>query len=103
VRVTAFRNVLDEAITSITISSTPQQIVRQRANADTVHANGLELEGTVRLRSALSVSFASGFTSSRFKGATPLRDKRVPQVPSYNLGLDVRYARGPWTASTQYR
>jgi len=103
VRVTAFRNVLDEAITSITISSTPQQIIRQRANADTVHATGLELEATVRLPSALSVSFASGFTSSRFKGTTPLRDKRVPQVPSYNLGVDVRYARGPWSASTQFR
>ena len=103
VRVTTFRNVLDEAITSITISTTPQQIIRQRANADTVHATGLELEATVRLPSALSVSFASGFTSSRFKGATSLRDKRVPQVPSYNLGLDVRYARGPWSGSTQFR
>ena len=31
------------------------------------------------------------------------RDKRVPQVPSYNLGLDVRYTRHAWTGSAQLR
>ena len=101
-RVTGFWNVLDEAITTITLSSTPQLIIRQRANADTLRAAGIEMEGTVR-GSALSVTVAGGFVSSRFKGTTPLRDKRVPQVPSYNLGLDVRYNRAAWTASSQLR
>jgi outer membrane receptor protein involved in Fe transport len=102
-RVTGFWNVLDAAITTITLSSTPQLIVRQRANADTLHATGIEIEGTVRLPSSFSVAFTSGFVSSRFKGTTLLRDKHVPQVPAYNLGLDVRYHRDAWTASAQFR
>ena len=102
-RVTGFWNVLDEAITTITLSSTPQLIVRQRANADTLRAAGIEIEGNVRFPWSLSVAFASGFVSSHFKGATELRDKRVPQVPAYNLGLDVRYNRRAWAASGQLR
>ncbi len=47
-RVTGFFNVLDEAITAITISSTPQLIVRQRANADTLRASGIEVEADFR-------------------------------------------------------
>jgi len=102
-RVTGFWNVLDEAITAITLSSTPQQIIKQRANADTVHASGIEVETDVRFRPSLSVAFATGVVSSRFKGMTELRDKRVPQVPSYNVGLNVRYNPRSWTASAQLR
>jgi outer membrane cobalamin receptor len=103
VRITGFRNVLDEAITNVTISSTPQLILRQRANAGTIDATGVELEATARLPGALSIAVTNGIVRSRFTGATLLRDKRVPQVPSYNFGLDVRYGRGPWSASTQLR
>jgi outer membrane receptor protein involved in Fe transport len=95
--------VLDEAITTITLSSTPQLIIRQRANADRLRATGLEVEGDVRLDQSLSVTFISGFVSSHFAGATELRDKRVPQVPTYNLGLDVRYKRHAWSGSAQLR
>jgi outer membrane cobalamin receptor len=102
-RVTGFWNVLDEAITSITLSSSPQLIVRQRANADTLHANGLEIEADVRVIPSFTVAFASGFVSSRFKGDTPLRDKYVPQIARYNLGLDLRYHRDVWSASAQLR
>ncbi len=102
-RVTGFWNVLDEAITTITISTTPQQIIRQRANADTLHAAGLEVEADVRLLPALSASLTSGFVSSRFKGGTDLRNKKVPQVPPYNVGLNVRYDPRPWTSSLQVR
>jgi outer membrane receptor protein involved in Fe transport len=102
-RVTSFWNVLDEAITAITLSSTPQLIIRQRANADTVHASGLEVEADMRLDSSLSVTFASGFLSSIFQGETSLRGKRVPQVPKYNVALGVRYTPGAWTASAQLR
>jgi outer membrane receptor protein involved in Fe transport len=102
-RVTGFWNVLDDAITTITLSVTPQQIVRQRANADTLHASGIELEGDLRVSSSLSASFAGGFVSSRFKGMTELRDKHVPQVPGYNIGIGARYTPRAWTASSQLR
>jgi outer membrane receptor protein involved in Fe transport len=102
-RITGFFNVLDEAITTITISSTPQLIVRQRANADTLHASGIEVESDVRFRQSLSVGFTSAFVNSHFAGATELGGKRVPQVPEYNVGLSVRYVRPVWTASAQLR
>jgi outer membrane receptor protein involved in Fe transport len=102
-RFTGFWNVLDDAITTITLSSTPQLIVRQRANADRLRARGVEVEVDLRLRSSLSVAMATGVVRSTFTGDTPLRGKRVPQVPSYNLGVDLRYSRRPWTASAQLR
>jgi iron complex outermembrane recepter protein len=102
-RVTGFFNVLDEAITAITISSTPQLIIRQRANADTLRASGIEIEGDFRFRRSLSVAVTSGFVNSHFAGATELGGKRVPQVPEYNAGLNVRYVRPVWTASAQLR
>jgi outer membrane receptor protein involved in Fe transport len=102
-RVTGFWNVLDEAITSITLSSTPQLIVKQRANADTVHASGLELEASMRVSSTLSATFASGFVSSTFQGDTSLNGNRVPQVPEYNVGLGIRYTPSAWSTSAQLR
>ena len=102
-RVTGFFNVLDEAITAITISSTPQLIVRQRANADTLRASGLEVEADVRANRSLSVAFTSGLVNSHFAGTTELGGKRVPQVPRYNAGLNVRLVRPVWTASAQLR
>ena len=102
-RVTGFWTILDDAITTVTLSTTPQQTIRQRANADTLRAAGVELEGELRLARSLSIAFASGFVSSRFKGDTSLRDKRAPQVPAYNMGLSLRFTRQAWTASSQFR
>src|SRR4029434_1126602 len=62
-RITSFWNVLDEAITSITLSSTPQLIIKQRANADTVHASGVELEASMRFSAALAATVPSGFVT----------------------------------------
>ncbi len=44
-RLTGFWNILDDAITNITLSSTPTLITKQRANADQVRAAGFEFEG----------------------------------------------------------
>jgi outer membrane cobalamin receptor len=102
-RLTAYWNLLDDAITNITLSTTPLLITKQRANADKVRADGFEAEGNVRLRPSLTLTLATGFLSSRFKGDTPLRDNRVPQVPRYNAALGARYADYGWTGSAQLR
>lgn len=102
-RVTAFWNVLDDAITNITLSTTPQLITKQRANADTVRATGMEFEGDVRLPHSVTVTFASGIVRSTFRGATSLLGKRVPQVPNYNLAAGARYSERGWTGSAQLR
>jgi outer membrane cobalamin receptor len=103
VRATGFWNVLHDAITNITLQTTPQLIVKQRANADTVRAAGVEFESDVRLPYSLSVGFTSGLVNSHFKGDTSLRDKRVPQVASYTVGITARYTSALWTASGQWR
>jgi len=102
-RVTAFWNVLDDTITNITLSSTPQLISKQRANADEMRAAGVELEGEVRVSSSLSVTLASAIVNSKFTGDTSLGGNRVPQIPRYNVGLNVRYTRNEWTGSGQFR
>jgi outer membrane receptor protein involved in Fe transport len=102
-RVTGFWNRLDDAITAITLSSTPTQIIRQRANADRLQSNGLELEGNLRLMDGISVDASTGITSTHYAGNTSLRGNRVPQVPSYNLAAGFRYGRQPWTATAQLR
>jgi outer membrane receptor protein involved in Fe transport len=102
-RITGFWNRLDDAITAITLSSTPTQIIRQRANADRVQANGLELEGNLRVTSGVSLDASTGITRVHFTGNTSLNGNRVPQVPSYNAAAGVRYGRQPWTASAQLR
>jgi outer membrane cobalamin receptor len=102
-RVTGFWNVLDDTITNITLSITPQLITKQRANADQMRSAGFEFESDVRLRASLSVGFTSAIIDARFKGDTSLRDNRVPQVPAYNIGVNFRFSRGSWTASSQLR
>jgi outer membrane receptor protein involved in Fe transport len=102
-RVTGFWNVLDDAITNVTLSITPQLITNQRANADKVRSAGIELEGEARLPGSLSVSLTGAIVNAQFAGSTSLRDNRVPQVPEFNMGLSVRYSHHAWTASGQLR
>jgi len=103
VRVTSFWNVLDDVITNVTLSTTPQLITKLRANADKMRTAGVEFETGVRLPASLSVAFSSAIVDARYKGDTSLRDNRVPQVPAYNLGLNIRYGRAGWSASGQLR
>jgi outer membrane receptor protein involved in Fe transport len=102
-RVTAYWNVLDDVITNITLSSTPQLITKLRANADKMRTSGIEIEADVRLSQYWVAGFSSGIGDARFKGDTSLRDNRVPQVPVHNLALTTRYNRDAWTASAHLR
>jgi outer membrane receptor protein involved in Fe transport len=102
-RATGYWNLLDDAITNVTLSSTPTLITKQRANADRIRAAGFEFEGDLRLPSSLTVTFASGVVRSRFTGTGSLSGNRVPQVPEYNVAVGARYVNGGWTGSTQLR
>lgn len=94
-RVTGFVNNLKGAIANVTLSSTAQQIVRQRQNSDEIRATGAEIEIDARFTNTLSATGQVVFTSSHFRGsvATPaLRDNFVPQVPKMQGGLAVTWA-----------
>lgn len=107
VRATAFFNNLDGAIANVTLSQTPQAIIRQRQNSDTIRATGVEFEVDTRLTNTLSANAQLVLTSSHFRGskATPaIADNEVPQVPNWQGGFSVTWADPTWfTAATQVR
>jgi outer membrane receptor protein involved in Fe transport len=107
IRATAFLNNLDGAIANVTLSSTPQAIIRQRQNSDSIRATGVEIEFENRLTNTLSASAQVVFTSSHFRGsvATPaIADNEVPQVPNIQGGFSLTWADPKWlTAATQIR
>ena len=107
VRATAFLNNLDGAIANVTLSQTPQAIIRQRQNSDTIRATGVEIEVDTRLTNSLSATGQLVLTSSHFRGsvATPaLEGNDVPQVPVWQGGFSVTWAEPRWfTAATQVR
>jgi outer membrane receptor protein involved in Fe transport len=103
-RVTGFWNVLDGAITTVTLQNTPTLIVKQRANADRMRARGVEFEGDLRLPHSVSVNIASAILDSVYEGGTGmLNGRRVSNVPGYSLGVTTRYADRTWTGSVQFR
>jgi iron complex outermembrane receptor protein len=101
--VTGFWSVLDDTVTSVTLSTSPSLNIRQRQNAGRMRSMGVEFEADVRLPYALSVAVTGAIIDSRFAGTTRLRDFKVPQVAEYSVGADLRYNSPLWTASTQLR
>jgi iron complex outermembrane recepter protein len=106
-RVTGFWNRLTDAITNVTLSSTPALITRERQNTDTVRAAGMELEADVRPHRYWTVGGLVALTRSTFTNtpAQPALDgNRVPQVPTYQLGATVTYLDPErFTAALQVR
>jgi len=94
VRVTLFRNDLDDAVTNVTISSTPVLITRRRQNVGGVRAWGSEVEGEWRLSPVATLTGALALTRSRFVDYAPLEGRTVPQVPAWQGNVGIRGA-GP--------
>lgn len=92
-RATGFVTQLDDAITNVTISRTPTLITRQRRNAGTIEARGLELEGIWRPYAPVRIATSFTWTRAVFTDAVEpgLAGLRVPQVPTAQWAADVRY------------
>jgi outer membrane receptor protein involved in Fe transport len=95
-RLTGFWNELDGAITNVTLTPppVPGQITRQRQNTDTVRATGFEFETDYRPFPGWTLGALAGVTRSTFEDAPiqpALVGNRVPQVPSYQLGVSATY------------
>ena len=103
VRVTGFWSMLDDTVTSVTVATSPSLNIRQRRNADSMRATGVEFEADLRLPHSLTAAVTAAIIDSRFSGKSALTDYRVPQVAKYNVGADLRFNNAQWTASTQFR
>ena len=93
VRVTVFRNDLEDAVTNVTISTTPALITRRRENVGGIDAWGSEVEGEWRLP-AVTLTGGLALTRSRFVDYAPLEGLHVPQVPRWQGSVGARGA-GP--------
>ena len=93
-RVTVFRNDLDDPVTNVTIVTTPDLITRRRQNVGGIAAWGSEVEGEWRLSPRATVTGALALTRSRFVDYPPLEGLTVPQVPRWQGNVGVRGA-GP--------
>ena len=105
-RVSGFWNILDEAVTNVTLSVTPALITRERRNADRIGATGVELEADLRSHAAIRLTGLAAFTWSRFLATREFPDlegNRVPQVPVYQLGAGVTYVAARTTLTSQIR
>lgn len=106
-RVTGFWNRVQDLVANITLSTTPQLITRQKQNADTARAAGMEVEADIRVSARVTVDATTALTASHFVH-TPkqpaIQGKRVPQVPLYQLGGGITYTSpARFTASSQVR
>ncbi len=94
-RATAFWNRLDDAISNVTLETTPSLITRQKQNTDRTRAAGLELELLAQPHPYLTLSALAVATDSVFV-RTPeqpmLAGRRIPQVPRYQLGGTATFA-----------
>jgi outer membrane cobalamin receptor len=90
---TAFRNSIDDLITNVTLSTSPNLIIRQRRNAAEALARGFEAEAQHRKGPWLAEA-AYLFADSRF--STGLR---VPQVARHQGSAQLTYTRGKTLAS----
>ena len=102
IRVSGFWSVLDDAVTSVTVATSPELNVRRRENADRIRSRGLEFEGDLRLSRPLSLAVTGALIDSRFQGRV-LHGFRVPQVPQYSVVGTFRYRDPIWTGSAQIR
>ena len=91
-RATSFATLLDDAVTNVTITSTPTLVTRQRQNAARVRSLGVEVEGDLRLDARWALSGNLTLTHARFgSGTTGLDGLHVPQVPDYQAALVLRF------------
>ena len=86
VRVTLFDMTVDDAITNVTLSTTPALITRQRQNFGSSRSRGVELDFARTLSNGFSAT--AGY---QFADATLSSGARTPQVPRNQATLQLAY------------
>ncbi len=84
--VSLYRNQLDDIITNVTLSSTPQLIVRQRRNAAEALTRGVDAQAEYRWRS-WRADLGYLYSDSRYSTG-----ERIPQVPKHSGNAQLTYA-----------
>jgi outer membrane receptor protein involved in Fe transport len=76
----------------VTVSTTPTLITRQRRNAGTIHAVGVDVEDAAALTGRFFLTVGAEFVRSRFADAIEpgLAGNKVSQVPPVGLNASLR-------------
>lgn len=94
-RLTAFWNGLSQAISNITLETTPGLITRQRQNVGRVNARGLDADLELRLNRDWRLRggyLLADSTFGRFPENPGVESNRLPQVPRHRLTASLSYA-----------
>lgn len=97
---------VSDAITNVTIDSTPSLITRQRKNVGRTRSRGSEIDMEARWALHYSASFAYLFTDAVVVDADQdpsLEGRRVPQVPRNQATLQLAYTGGRARLALQTR
>ena len=97
ISITLYRNSLDQLITNVTVSATPTLIQRQKQNAGTAAARGVEIEARRQWR-GLAGELSYLFVESRFENGA-----RLPQVAKHQGSAILTYSRGRTLVSAGLR
>lgn len=95
--VSLYRNELKNVITNVTLSSTPELIVRQRQNAAEALSRGVDIQADYRWRS-WRMDLGYLFADTRFSTM-----ERIPQVPKHAGNAQLTYATDNQLASVGFR
>jgi len=92
-RATAFRMHLGDTVASVTLSSQPGLITRQRQNLGSVRSQGAEVDAEARVgRVVFSVGWLRSDSRVRsFSADRTLEGRRVPQAPLNQASASLRY------------
>lgn len=105
VKTTAFWNEVHDAVTNVTLSSTPALITRQRKNVALIRARGIEADAEARLGPAFTAAASWLFVDSVVASAdqAALTGLKVAQVPRHQGSLSLRYAHPAMRVGVQAR
>ena len=105
VRTSVFWNEVRDAVTNVTLSSTPALITRQRKNVALIRARGIEADAEARLGTAFTAAASWLFVDSVVVSAdqAALAGLKVAQVPRHQGSLSLRYAHPAVRAGAQVR
>jgi iron complex outermembrane receptor protein len=104
-RLTGFSSEVGDAISNITVATTPSLVTRERRNVGRVRSRGLEVETEVLLGSHAVATAGYAFTDARvtsFPNDPAVEGRRLPQVPRHQATLQVRY-EARWRLGAQAR
>jgi outer membrane cobalamin receptor len=96
-RSTVFWSDIVDPVANVTLSTTPTLIMRQKENLGRTRSRGVELDGTLRVNSAVEISAGYAYTAATVAsypgnpGGVNLVGLDVPQVPRNVFTWQARY------------